>query len=401
MFTYITAGESHGKGVTAIIKSLPAGLPITAELINQELIRRQGGYGRGGRMKIEKDRIQIISGVRHGLTLGSPLTLTIQNKDWENWQEEMGVEPVEREDIQKMTKPRPGHADLPGAIKYHSRDMRNILERASARETAARTAVGAVCKKFLDSFGIRVFSHVTRIGHISAPTFAELDQIKRNGSQYNLKTVQDYFDNVEKSSLRCGDKEKEENMIRLIDSWRENGDSVGGVVELVVFGLPIGLGSHVHWDEKLDGKLAQALISIQAIKGVEFGAGFESGELPGSQIHDQIYYDKQKNQFYRSTNRSGGFEGGMSNGEPLIIRMAMKPIPTLMNPLHSVDINTKEERFASKERADVCAVPSASIVGEAVVSSVLAKVFSKKFGGDSMIEIKKNFGQYQQYVRNY
>lgn len=401
MFTYFTAGESHGKRVTAIIKRVPAGLTLETDLINKELIRRQEGYGRGGRMEIEKDRVQISSGVRHGKTLGSPITMSIENKDWENWQEIMGIGPQTEDQGEAMTKPRPGHADLAGAIKYNSRDMRNIIERASARETAARTAVGAVCKQFLSQFGIKVFSHVVQIGSVEAPTFGALEQIEQNRSEYNIKSVNNYFDRVEKSPLRCGDKEIEEEMIELIDNWQEAGDSVGGVAELVVFGLPVGLGSHVHWDEKLDGKLAQALIGIQAIKGVEFGAGFESAALQGSEVHDEIFYDQDRSRFYRPTNRAGGLEGGMTNGEPLVIRIAMKPIPTLTNPLHSVDIDSKQVRFASKERADVCAVPSASIVGEGLVATVLAKTFSKKFGGDSMGEIIKNYKAYLEYINSY
>ncbi|HKL13764.1 MAG TPA: chorismate synthase [Halanaerobiales bacterium] len=401
MFTYLTAGESHGKEITAIIKQVPAGLRIKKSLINQELIRRQGGYGRGGRMDIEKDRVEITSGVRHGKTLGSPIALVIENKDWKNWQKEMSIEPIDEEKKDPMTKPRPGHADLPGAIKYNSRDLRNILERASARETAIRTAVGAICKQFLDKFAIKVFSHVIQIGSVKASAWEkrEINRIKNN--ELSQKDIKKYFDKVEESPLRCGDKEIEEEMINLINETKQAGNSIGGVVELLVFGLPIGLGSHVHWDEKLDGKLAQALMSIQAIKAVEFGTGFKSAEHKGSKVHDEIYYDHDKTRFYRTSNNAGGIEGGMSNGEPLIIQIAMKPIPTLKKPLHSVDLESKSERSASKERSDVCAVPSASIVGEAVVSSVLAKAFSKKFGGDSIKEIIRNYQAYQDYVKNY
>ncbi|AZR74180.1 chorismate synthase [Anoxybacter fermentans] len=405
MFTYLTAGESHGKMLTAIIKKVPSGLSLTAEMINKELARRQRGYGRGGRMKIEKDRVQITSGVRHGLTLGSPISLIIKNKDWENWQDVMAVEPLadEEHQIEPMTNPRPGHADLPGAIKYNTRDLRNILERASARETAIRTAVGAVCRQFLRQFGIEIFSHVVQIGDIKAPTWGELTDKKGEIVVTDNKAIKNFFAQVEKSALRCGNPAIEEKMIHLIDTWRDAGDSVGGVFEIVVTGLPVGLGSYVQWDERLDGKLAQALISIQGIKGVEFGLGFSGAGMPGSKVHDQIYYQASSNggKFYRTTNRAGGLEGGMTNGEPLIIRAAMKPIPTLMNPLHSVDILTKREIFASKERADVCAVPAASVVGEGVVAIVLAQVFAAKFGGDSMAEIRHNYKQYQAYVRSF
>lgn len=404
MFSYITAGESHGKMVTAVLKQVPSGIPMTTEVINRELARRQQGYGRGGRMKIETDQVEITSGIRHGFTLGSPITLLIQNKDWANWEQVMAVEPVEsdRPEGSPMTNPRPGHADLTGGIKYNTRDLRNVLERASARETAARTAVGAVCRQFLRQFGIEIRSHVIQIGSVQAPNWAQLissgqldptDAIAVNG----------YFTQVEESVVRCGDSQLETEMIQLIDAWREAGDSVGGVVELIVTGLPVGLGSYIQWDEKLDGKLAQSLISIQGMKGVEFGLGFAGAGLPGSQVHDQIYYrsEMRSGQFYRSTNRAGGLEGGMTNGEPLVIRVGMKPIPTLMNPLHSVDIESKEEIFASKERSDVCAVPAASIVTEAVVAITIAQALATKFGGDSLEEIHRNYEAYLDYVRQY
>ena len=401
MFTYLTAGESHGKEITAIIKQVPAGLKIKKDLIDQELIRRQGGYGRGGRMDIEKDRVEITAGVRHGITLGSPITLVIENKDWENWQKEMSPEPADGKETEAATKPRPGHADLAGALKYNTKDVRNILERASARETAIRTAVGSVCKQFLSKFDINIYSHVIQIGSVKASSWQNLDVTDKRSGEYNQEKLGKYFKKVEDSPLRCGNKEVEKEMIKLIDDTKQKGDSIGGMIEILVFGLPVGLGSHIHWDEKLDGKLAQALISIQAIKGVEFGAGFKSAKLRGSKVHDEIYYEQDSSQFYRSSNQAGGIEGGISNGEPLLIRMAMKPIPTLKNPLHSVDIKSKETRFASKERSDVCAVPSASIVGEAVASAVLARVFSKKFGGDSMQEIHRNYQSYMDYLKHY
>lgn len=416
MFTYLTAGESHGKMLTAIIKKLPAGLPLSEAAINNELARRQCGYGRGGRMKIEQDRVGITSGVRHGLTLGSPVTLIIKNRDWENWEKAMSIEPLsysEKEDgdsraiIRSESNPRPGHADLAGAIKYRTWDVRNILERASARETAARTAVGAVCRQFLREFGIDVHSHVVQIGSVKAPTWYELPvgHIPAQLAQFMAQ--------VESSPVRCGTPEREAEMIQLIDQWRANGDSLGGIFELIVAGLPIGLGSHVQWDERLDGQLAQALMSIQAIKGVEVGAGFEGAGWPGSRAHDEIYYRGEaggtnsgvdaprSSLFYRPTNYAGGLEGGMTNGEALIIRAAMKPIPTLANPLHSVDLLTRAETLASKERSDVCAVPAASIVGEAAVAIVLAQAFAAKFGGDSLSEMRANYEQYQNYVRDY
>lgn len=467
MFTYLTAGESHGKMLTAIIKNIPAGLALTKEMIDCQLARRQQGYGRGGRMKIETDRVEITSGVRHGLTLGSPVTLVITNRDWENWQEQMAVEPLPAEigETRPETSPRPGHADLAGAIKYNTHDLRNILERASARETAIRTAVGAVCRQFLCQFGIEVWSHIVQIGEVRALTWEErrcatvgasemggrLHSAEWNRGEYGLHisnptlpdaTLTEFFRKVDESPLRCGDPEREREMIQWIDTCKTHGDSVGGVFEIIVTGLPVGLGSHIQWDERLDGKLAQALIAIQGIKGVEFGLGFTGAGRPGSQVHDPIYYQPMdtahstvaedrdsakslpnpqtpspehpernaqadqsqsthRGYFFRTTNHAGGLEGGMTNGEPLIIRAAMKPIPTLMQPLHSVDLCTKAEITASKERSDVCAVPAASIVGEAVVAITLAQAFAAKFGGDSMAEIHRHFQQYQSYVEEF
>lgn len=390
MFEYITAGESHGPALTTIIKDLPAGLNIDIDKINRELMRRQKGYGRGKRMDIEKDRVEISSGMRDGLTLGSPLTMTIKNKDWTNWKEVMSVR-SKKYKAEKITKARPGHADLPGAIKYNFKDIRNILERASARETAARTAVGAVCRQFLGVFGIELRSHVIEIGSIKSPTWSKIkDDMEKDN----------YFKKVESSPLHCGDDKKTEEMIDLIDSWKEKGDSVGGVIELIGFGLPTGLGDHTHWDKKLDGKLAGALMSIQAIKGVEIGAGFQTAASPGSRVHDEIYYNEDKG-FYRKTNKAGGLEGGMTNGQPLILKVAMKPIPTLAKPLHSVDIITKEEKTAAKERSDICAVPAASIVVEAVTASVLARSFTEKFSGDTIDEIKQSFSSYRKQVEKF
>jgi len=402
LFKYITAGESHGPEVTAVIKSLPAGLKIDIEKINNELFRRQQGYGRGGRMEIESDKVNITSGLRSGLALGTPLTMRIENKDWKNWQKVMSPD-GSNEDAEKLTNPRPGHADLPGALKYNFRDLRNILERASARETAARTAVGAVAKQFLKEMNIEIYSHVVQIGSIKSDSWAEIkkkEKFKMESSEDNnliSEKIKKYFKKVEKSPLRCGSENKTEAMIELINSWRSEGDSVGGIFEIIIRNMPVGIGSHVHWDYKLDSKLAGALMSIQAIKGVEIGTGFAAAARPGSKVHDEIYYDKEKG-FYRKTNNAGGVEGGISNGEEIVLRLAMKPIPTLAKPLHTADLITKEERQAAKERSDVCAVPSASIVGEAVSAAVIAESLCKKFGGDSMEEIKRNYNTYVDHL---
>ena len=399
MFEYITAGESHGPRLTAIIKSLPAGLKVEVEQINEQLFRRQQGYGRGGRMKIESDRAIINSGLRHQETLGTPLSMTIENKDWQNWVEAMAPDKDRGDDVEALTNPRPGHADLPGALKYNHRDLRNVLERASARETAARTAVGAVARQFLNEFNVNIYSHVVQIGNLKSETWTDLKA--RDPERFkNEAEIKKYFAELDKTALRCGDEAKTEAMKNLIDSWRANGDSVGGVFEIVVTGLPVGLGSHVHWDLKLESKLAAQLMGIQAIKGVEIGSGFKGAGLPGSKAHDEIYYDLDRG-FYRSSNQAGGIEGGMSNGEELIIRLAMKPIPTLAKALHSADIISKKKTTAAKERSDVCAVPAASIVGEAVTASVLAKSTAEKFGGDSIREIKRNYDGYLEQLRKF
>ncbi|OEG62757.1 MULTISPECIES: chorismate synthase [Halanaerobium] len=399
MFEYLTAGESHGPRLTAIIKSLPAGLKVEVEAVNEQLFRRQQGYGRGGRMKIESDQVIINSGLRHKETLGTPLSMTIENKDWQNWVEVMAPDKEAEADMEALTNPRPGHADLPGALKYNHRDLRNVLERASARETAARTAVGAVARQFLNQFDINIYSHVIQIGNLKSETWTDIkakdpERFKRESD------IKEYFDELDKTELRCGDTARTEAMKHLIDSWRANGDSVGGVFEIVVTGLPVGLGSHVHWDLKLESKLAAQLMGIQAIKGVEIGAGFKGAGLPGSKAHDEIFYNLDRG-FYRKSNQAGGIEGGISNGEELIIRLAMKPIPTLAKPLHSADIISKKETTAAKERSDVCAVPAASIVGEAVTASVLASSTAEKFGGDSMQEIKRNYDSYLEQLRKF
>lgn len=386
MLRYLTSGESHGPCLTAVIDGLPSGLRLTAEAINKDLARRQVGYGRGKRMDIEKDRVEILSGVRSGETLGTPVTLLIHNLDWPNWQQKMNAAPAGKNPATSITQPRPGHADLPGAMKYDHKDIRNVLERASARETTTRVAVGAVCRAFLDSMGIQIMSAVTEIGGIKIPC-----------SNIDLKTR---FRLAEQSDLRCSCPATEKKIMALIDSCRVNGDSLGGVFEVVATGLPVGLGSYSQWDTRLDGRLAQAVMSIQAIKGVEIGLGFESARASGSRVHDEIFYSENKG-FYRKTNNAGGIEGGISNGEPLLLRAAMKPIATLYSPLRSVDIITKKPVKAAVERSDICRVPSAAVIGEAMVAIELTKIFLEKFGGDSMREITKNYKAYTTHINSF
>jgi chorismate synthase len=366
--------------LTAILEGIPANLSLVAEEINLDLGRRQRGYGRGGRMRIEKDEANIVGGVRHGLTMGGPIAILIANRDWENWKRTMDAKPVDREADPKepVTRPRPGHADLGGALKYGQRDIRNVLERASARETAARVAVGAVCKRLLREFDIEVFSHVTEIGGI----VAKVDGLSFAQSR----------DRAEDSDVRCADAEAGEAMMRKIDEARKRGTSLGGVFEVVALNLPIGLGSYVHWDRKLDGRLAQAVMSIQAIKGVEIGLGFEGAKRFGFETHDEIFYEDGR--FVRKTNRAGGLEGGMSNGQPIVVRGAMKPISTQYAPMASVDLFTKEPFKASIERSDICSVPAAGVIGEAVVAFEIARALREKFGGDSLEEMTRNYRGY-------
>ena len=392
VFRYLTAGESHGPQLTAIIEGLPAGVSILADGINRELARRQQGYGRGGRMKIETDTVEILSGVRWGETLGSPLTLVVNNHDWENWSGKMSPLPEDRDDSIAVTRPRPGHADLTGSLKYNHADVRNVLERSSARETAVRVAVGAVAKQLLGEFGIRVGGFVSRIGAVSTPL--------------RCLPFEELWLTAAESELFCCDRSADEPMKKAIDAAKTSGDTLGGVVEVQVIGCPPGLGSYVQWDRKLDARLSMALMSIQAIKGVEVGMGFGVAERPGSQVHDEIFHDETHTKagaisaYYRSTNNSGGIEGGMSNGEPIILRAAMKPIPTLYKPLRSVDMRTHEPFEAAVERSDTCAVPAALVVAEAVVAIEIASAVMEKFGGDSLAEIKRNFQGYCQQVRN-
>ncbi len=367
MLRYLTAGESHGPSLTAIVEGMPAGIEVDVELINTMLKRRQGGYGRGKRMEIESDKVEISSGMRNGLTLGSPITLTIRNRDWENWKEIMYPYPGAEIQGRVVTKPRPGHADLPGAIKYGQEDMRNILERASARETAIRTAVGAMAVSLLKRFKIWSMAHVVRIGEVEAKV-TDHEKLKYESQEiYN-------------SPMYCHDTMVTQNMMKEVDRAQEKGDSLGGIFEIVMGNLPVGLGSHVHWDRKIDGRIAGALMSIQGIKAVEIGLGFQSASTPGSKVHDEIFYSEERG-FYRNTNNAGGIEGGMTNGELLVVRAAMKPIPTLYSPLHSVDYLTKEPFLASVERSDTCAVPAASVVGEAVVAWEIAKALLDDYRG--------------------
>ncbi len=385
---FLTSGESHGRSLVGILEGIPAGLSLSEADINSELIRRQKGYGRGGRMKIESDRAIILSGVRWGKTLGSPISFFIENKDWENWQKGMSPDIQNSGSISPVTKPRPGHADLAGALKYAQRDIRNILERSSARETAMRVALGAIAKIFLSEFGVRVISYVIQIGSVRMQT-------PRNSD------IEALFRRAEESPVRCPDPEATDNMIKLINEVIKNGDTIGGVFEVFATGLPPGLGSHIQWDRRLDGLLSHAIMSIQAIKGVEIGAGFEMGQKKGSEVMDEIFYDYQKKEFFRDTNNAGGIEGGMTNGMPVIIRAVMKPIPTLKRPLRSVDIITKEPFDAAYERSDTCAVPAASVIAEAMTALVLADLFLEKFGGDSIEETLRNYNAYIQYLKGF
>ncbi|RQD72566.1 MAG: chorismate synthase [Tindallia sp. MSAO_Bac2] len=374
MLRLLTAGESHGQAVTGILEGMPAGVPISKAIIDHHLARRQKGYGRGGRMKIEKDQIQVLSGLRGGLTLGSPISFMIPNKDYENWKE--GMDPFQGDlNYKKVSHPRPGHADLPGALKYSFSDMRHVLERSSARETTARVAAGSIASQLLSVFGIEVASHVRRIGQ------AAIEQ--KQVEFHELKASED-------SPVRSVCKDAERRMIQCIDEAREDGDTLGGVIEIQVKGLPVGLGSYTHWDRKLDGKLAGALMSIQGIKAVEVGDGFEGVKEPGSCVHDEIFYN-ETNGFNRKTNHAGGIEGGMTNGEILIIRCGMKPIPTLMKPLKTVDFHSKDVHNAAVERSDTCAVPAAAVVAEAVVGLTLTDAFLETFGADSMEEMKRRW----------
>lgn len=386
---YLTAGESHGPRLTAIIEGVPAGLPLTAEYINAELKRRQGGYGRGARMKIESDQVEITSGVRHGLTIGGPITLNVTNLDHQKWLEIMSVADVDekKKGLRKITKPRPGHADLVGGMKYRFDDLRNSLERSSARETTMRVAVGAVAKRLLEEIGVEVASHIVTFGgiDIDVPNNLTVTEIKERAAQSEVSIV---------------NPEHEEEIKAYIDQIKKDGDTIGGVVETVVGGVPVGLGSYVQWDKKLDAKIAQGVVSINAFKGVEFGVGFEAGRLKGSQVMDEILWSEEDG-FTRRTNNLGGFEGGMTNGQPIVVRGVMKPIPTLYKPLMSVDIETHEPYKATVERSDPTALPAAGVVMESVVATVLATEVLEKFSSDNLEELKDAVARHREFVKNF
>lgn len=384
-FNYITAGESHGPELTAVVEGIPAGLELLVADIDRDLARRQLGYGRGGRMKIEQDRAAITAGVRHGLSLGSPLALRITNRDWKNWRESMSVSPGAGKGQKSINIPRPGHADLVGIAKYGHDDIRNVLERASARETAARVGVGAIARKLLGVFGIEVFSHVVQIGK------AKARKVAVSGS--------DVFSKVDESPVRCLDKVAARAMKLEIDAAKKAGESLGGVFEVVVLGLPPGIGTYVSGPGRLGGRIGGALMSIPAIKGAEIGEGFRNAGRPGSKVHDEIFYSNDKG-LYRRTNRAGGLEGGMTTGEPLVARACMKPIPTLTRPLRSVELKSGRQVPAHKERSDVCAVPAAAVVGEAMVAIELVRGLMEKFGGDSIIDMKTSWSAYLERVES-
>src|SRR6266571_4981681 len=389
MFRFLTSGESHGPGLTAILEGIPAGLKLSVEDIDYHLRRRQGGYGRGGRMKIEKDQVSIRSGVRHGLTLGSPITLEIENRDWQNWQVKMSTTPVD-EPIEAVTLVRPGHADFAGVLKYGHEDIRNVIERSSARETAARVAVGAVCMTFLRQFGVEIHSHVLTIGPVG--------DAANSAVEHSFDEA--YWQQVEQSPVRCGDDALAEQMIAYIQDSKTRADTCGGVFEVVTTGVPVGLGSYSQWDRRLSSKIAMALMSIPSIKGVEIGGGFESSTLPGSQVHDVVQWSDEQGWQHRSNN-AGGIEGGISNGASIVARAAVKPISTLAHPLPTVDIRSHENVSEGRyERSDVCVVPAAGVVGEAMLAIALTDAWLEKFGGDSMAEMQRNFHAYKASIES-
>jgi chorismate synthase len=390
MLRFETAGESHGECLVGILTGLPAGVPVSLEAVNRELWRRQQGYGRGGRMKIETDRAEIVSGVRHSHTIGSPVAILIRNADWANWTEALPVEDIDGgEDKRKtVTRPRPGHADLAGAIKYNFHDARYILERASARETAARVAMGGVAKALLGAFGIEVLSHVVAVGEVRLERAVTWDELVALSQKDQVL-------------LGCADAEVEGRMKQVVDEAYRTGDTVGGVFEVVARGVPPGLGSHVTWDSRLDGRLAQAIVSMQAVKGVEIGFAAEGAASFGSKVQDTIHYDRESRRFTRGANRAGGLEGGITNGQDLLVRGLLKPISTLRKPLESVDLTTREPALAAYERSDVAVVPAAGVIGEAMVALVLAQAFLEKFGGDSLGETRRNYDGYLEQVKNF
>ena len=390
MLRFETAGESHGECLVATLTGLPAGVPVSIDAVNHELWRRQQGYGRGGRMKIERDSAEIVAGVRHSKTIGSPVGIIIRNNDWQNWTEALPVEDSEgAEDKKKrLTRPRPGHADLAGAIKYNFHDARYVLERASARETTARVAVGALAKALLGEFGIEVRGHVIGVGQ---------ERLSRQASWDEITTLHKKSEVL----LSCVDAEVEQRMKAVVDEAYKTGDTVGGVFEIVAHNVPPGLGSHITWDTRLDGRLAQAIVSMQAVKGVEIGFAEEGAASFGSKVQDTIHYERQERRFTRGANRAGGIEGGMTNGQDILVRGLLKPISTLRKPLESVDLETREPALAAYERSDVCVVPAAAVIGEAMVALVLAQAFLGKFGGDSLTETRRNFEGYLEQVKNF
>lgn len=387
MLNFQTGGESHGKALVGIITGLPAGVPITKAVIDKELERRQQGYGRGERMKIEKDQVEILSGIRHQYSLGSPIAFTIANRDYHNWQQIMNADLCEQIDQRQVSRPRPGHADLAGAIKYHQQDMRNILERASARETAARVAAGAIFKQLLAVFNIYIYSQVVAIGAVHC-----------SGGQFNQQNRQKLQQQLDQSAVHCVDPRASQDMMQAIDTARKAGESLGGCFEVGAIGIPPGLGSHTAWDVKLDASLAGLLMSIPAIKAVEIGDGVANAALSGSQVHDEIFYNLEQG-LYRKTNQAGGIEGGISNGENLWARAYMKPIPTLYHPLTSVDTRQWQEEKADIERSDVCAVPAAAVVGEAMMAFGIARAFLDKFSGDHLEQVRSAYEHYCKYMK--
>jgi chorismate synthase len=388
MLRFLTAGESHGPELVATVEGAPAGFEIDLARINYDLARRQKGYGRGGRMAIERDEVRVVAGIRFGRTMGSPVTFIVENRDFKNWEKRMSVDPDDRGEAKPVTRPRPGHADLAGVLKYNLDDIRDVLERASARETTARVAIGSFAKQFIDPFGISVLGYVVSIGATEAkvPPEMSIDDLKRV---------------TEESQVRVADPAAERAIIAAIDECKKAGDTLGGVVEVIASGLPVGLGSHVQWDRKLDGRIAHALMSLQAVKGVEFGMGFGAARVPGSELHDEIGYDREERRFTRFSNNSGGTEGGMTTGEPLRVRVAFKPLSTLMRPLRSADIKTKADAVGAIERSDVCAIPAAAVIAENAVAFELANAFLEKFAGDSLEEITRNYRGYLEQVRNF
>jgi chorismate synthase len=382
-FRFVTAGESHGKGLIAIVEGMVADLFLREDYIANDLKRRQTGYGRGSRMNIERDRAEIISGVRHGFTIGSPISLFIKNRDWDNWRDLMSVDSTDKKE-EPITLPRPGHADLTGLIKFGVKDIRSILERASARETVARVAAGAIARRFLEEFGVIIQSHTVSIGNCHIPDTNALD-----------------WQRIENSPLRCSDPGTEKIMIKAIDKAKEDGDTLGGVFEIITSGVPIGLGSHVQWDQRLDGQIAKAIMSIHSVKGIEIGNGFNLATVPGSKAHDEIMPNVKSSKLFwmRPTNRAGGIEGGISNGEPVVVRAAMKPIATLKKPLSSIDLKSKKISKAHYERSDICVVPAGGVIGEAMLAIVLADAMLEKFGGDNLKETLANYGNYLESAR--